>query len=113
MYETLQKKKGGEWWEVTVSCTDYDSLATLSRVGVAVCVCVHVYHQESMRGREYASSYIHINSVSCKVMIFEIHVPRWAVAVGKLHEVCCRVRGGGWGTGAWGGRPHALCETLH
>ena len=42
MYETLQKKNSGEWWDVKVSSTDYDSLTTLSRVGVYVYVHVHV-----------------------------------------------------------------------
>ena len=30
--EILSKKKSGQWWDVDVSTSDYDSLTTLSRV---------------------------------------------------------------------------------
>ena len=31
-HEKLQQKKHGEWWDVQVSSSDYDSLVTLSQV---------------------------------------------------------------------------------
>ena len=32
-YEAVRKAKDREWWKVEVSCSDYDSINTLSRVG--------------------------------------------------------------------------------
>ena len=37
----MQKKKNGNWWDMSVRTSDYDSFVTLSRV--SVCVCSRVF----------------------------------------------------------------------